>query len=63
VASSEYSGLTATPATPALATPATIAEQVGVLDNVSDLPLAEHAEVYQRLHTQLQAALAEIDGP
>ncbi len=25
-------------------------------------PLAEHAEGYERLHADLQAALAEIDG-
>ena len=44
------------------ATPARIAEQVAALDTVGDLPLAEHAEMYQRLHTELQGALAEIDG-
>jgi len=45
------------------ATPARIAEHLASLDALGSLPLAEHAEVYQRLHTQLQAALAEIDGP
>ena len=44
------------------ATTARIAEQVAALDTVGDLPLAEHAEMYQRLHTELQGALAEIDG-
>jgi len=45
------------------ATPARIAEWVAALDTAGDLTLAEHIEVYQRLHTQLLAALAEIDGP
>jgi hypothetical protein len=30
---------------------------------VGALPLREHVEVYQRLHAELQSALAEIDGP
>lgn len=42
--------------------PARLAERVAALDTVGDLPLAEHAEAYQRLHTELQAELAEIDG-
>ncbi|MDQ2748065.1 MAG: hypothetical protein M3Y44_00790 [Actinomycetota bacterium] len=40
-----------------------IAERVAVLDSVSDLPLVDHVELYQRLHAELQSALAEIDGP
>jgi hypothetical protein len=43
--------------------PERIAERVAVLDAVGELPLAEHVEVYQRLHAELQSALAEIDGP
>jgi len=54
----------ASPAAPTpAAIPARIAGWVAALDTAGDLPLAEHIEVYQRLHTQLQAALAEIDGP
>ncbi|MEP7179475.1 MAG: hypothetical protein ABI775_10325 [Pseudonocardiales bacterium] len=43
--------------------PERIAERVAVLDAVAELPLAEHVELYQRLHAELQSALAEIDGP
>jgi hypothetical protein len=43
--------------------PERIAERVAVLDAVGALPLREHVEVYQRLHAELQSALAEIDGP
>lgn len=50
-------------APPSPATPARIAEQVASLDTVDELPLAEHVEVYRALHLELQAALAEIDGP
>lgn len=50
------------PAAAAPVTPARIAERLVALDTVGDLPLAEHAEAYQRLHLELQAALAEIDG-
>lgn len=31
------------------------------LDSLSDLPLAEHPDVYERVHTALQDALADID--
>lgn len=31
------------------------------LDALAARPLAEHIDVYQALHTELQAALAEID--
>lgn len=44
-------------------TPERIAERVAVLDAVAELPLADHVELYQRLHAELQSALAEIDGP
>jgi hypothetical protein len=36
--------------------------RLAVLDGLPDRPLPEHAEVYQSLHADLQAALAEIDG-
>lgn len=32
------------------------------LADLDELPVAEHADVYQSVHTELQAALAEIDG-
>ena len=32
------------------------------LVDLRDRPLAEHADVYQDLHAQLQAALADIDN-
>ena len=32
------------------------------LETIAELPLAEQAEEYQRVHAGLQAALAEIDG-
>jgi hypothetical protein len=38
------------------------AGRLAVLDELPDRPLQEHAEVYQGLHADLQAALAEIDG-
>jgi hypothetical protein len=37
-------------------------DRLAVLDQLADRPLQEHAEVYQRVHADLQAALAEIDG-
>jgi hypothetical protein len=43
--------------------PERIAERVTAIDTLSELPLREHVELYQRLHLQLQSALAEIDGP
>ncbi|PZS15837.1 MAG: hypothetical protein DLM57_11835 [Pseudonocardiales bacterium] len=55
------------PADPDVHAPATasahIAAGLAALDAVADLPLADHVDVYQRLHTELQAALAEIEGP
>lgn len=32
------------------------------LDSLADLPVVDHADVYQLIHADLQAALAEIDG-
>lgn len=56
-------------ALPATVSPATMrVAEVGdvdpqqVLDAVRDRPVAEHAEVYEELHTHLQRTLAEIDG-
>lgn len=50
------------PAEPAATTPAGVARWVATLDRAAALPLAEHVELYQRLHIDLQAALVEIDG-
>lgn len=41
---------------------ARIRQSVHALDGLSDRPLAEHADVYAAVHTQLQNELAEIDG-
>lgn len=50
----------AMPATPA--TPATpVASALRELDTLTDHELAEHPDVYQRIHRELQAALATID--
>jgi hypothetical protein len=39
-----------------------LAVRLRVLDDLAERPLPEHAEVYQGLHADLQAALAQIDG-
>ena len=39
-----------------------VAQYVAPLSAVSELPVAEHAAVYQQVHAKLQDALAEIDG-
>ena len=44
-----------------LSTPG-LAGRLAVLDRLAERPLHEHAEAYQGLHTDLQTALAEIDG-
>jgi hypothetical protein len=36
--------------------------RLDVLDGLAERPLDEHAAVYQGLHADLQAALAEIDS-
>jgi hypothetical protein len=57
---------TSTPADaePALElSPDRVAERMAVLDAVGELSLADHVGLYQRLHEELQSALAEIDGP
>jgi hypothetical protein len=40
-----------------------IAAQLAALDQLAELPLAEHAQLYQHLHAELQDALTDIDGP
>jgi hypothetical protein len=32
------------------------------LETLGERPLSEHAEVYEQVHTRLQAALSEIDS-
>jgi hypothetical protein len=39
-----------------------IRASVHALDGIADRPLAEHADLYERVHAQLQGELAEIDG-
>lgn len=39
-----------------------IAREVASLDDLREVPLAGHADAYQRVHGELQRALAEIDG-
>jgi hypothetical protein len=33
-----------------------------LIDSVSQLPLEEHCNRFDEVHTQLQAALSEVDG-
>jgi hypothetical protein len=44
------------------ATAAASVADLGALDSLDSRPLAEHADVYQQIHSELQSALAEIDG-
>lgn len=37
-------------------------QRLAELDELAARPLAEHAEIYQGLHAELQAALTDIDG-
>jgi hypothetical protein len=47
---------------PAQSEPAIEIARLGeVAGSLADQPLEEHAETYQRIHVDLQAALAEID--
>ncbi len=39
-----------------------VRRQVAALDGIDERPLAEHAERYDQVHAQLQAALTGIDG-
>lgn len=48
--------------TPAVAATNRVPDLSGVLDGLTGRPLNEHADVYQGLHADLQAALAEIDS-
>jgi len=41
---------------------ATLTDRLRVLDTLADRPLSEHPDVYQQLHADLQATLAEIDS-
>jgi hypothetical protein len=41
---------------------ADLIERLSVLDTLTSRPLSEHPDVYQQLHADLQATLAEIDG-
>jgi hypothetical protein len=47
-------------APPAADTP--VARAVRELDTLDDRELAEHPDVYQRIHAELQSALATIDN-
>jgi hypothetical protein len=39
-----------------------VRRHVAALDGIADLPLSEHAQRYDEVHAELQAALTEIDG-
>lgn len=39
-----------------------ISRQLDELNTLDSRPLAEHADVYHRIHAELQAALVDIDG-
>jgi hypothetical protein len=39
-----------------------VRRQVAALDGIADRPLSEHAQRYDEVHAELQAALTEIDG-
>lgn len=57
-------GLAAPAAEPpagAQSTSTPVAAAVGLLDTLHERPLAEHPDVYQRIHAKLQGALADID--
>ncbi|MEO8889434.1 MAG: hypothetical protein ABI301_06340 [Jatrophihabitantaceae bacterium] len=41
---------------------ARILAHLDALEGLDSLALAEHADVYQGVHTELQSALAEVDG-
>jgi hypothetical protein len=40
---------------------ADVRAKLDVLAQLADRPLADHAEIYQQLHAELQQALAEIE--
>jgi hypothetical protein len=41
--------------------PAEVADVRAELDGLADLDLADHPDVYQRIHAELQSALAAVD--
>jgi hypothetical protein len=41
--------------------PSRVEAAVAELDRLPDLDLAEHPDLYQRIHTELQGALSAID--
>jgi hypothetical protein len=41
---------------------ASLGRKLAVLEDLDGRPLAEHADVYQQLHAELQGTLAEIDS-
>jgi len=41
--------------------PSRVEAAVAELDRLPDLELAEHPDLYQRIHTELQGALSAID--
>jgi hypothetical protein len=44
------------------ALPADLRDALGSLDELRDLPLTEHVDRYQRIHSGLQSALSDIEG-
>jgi hypothetical protein len=50
------------PPNPAVTAESRIGDGMAALDSLDSRPLAEHAPVYEALHEDLQAVLAEIDG-
>jgi hypothetical protein len=46
---------------PETAPPTRVAAAVAELDRLSDLELADHPDLYQHIHTELQGALSAID--
>lgn len=45
-----------------LAEPGPAVADLAELGTLDERPLAEHADVFGRVHAQLQAALADVDG-
>ena len=52
----------AAPAPVASDVAAELQQRLSVLDGLEQRPLSEHPDVYQQLHADLQATLAEIDS-
>ena len=51
----------AQPAAVESAPPSRVEAAVAELDRLPDVDLAEHPDLYQRIHTELQGALSAID--